>query len=60
MLNDKQYGRLIDPDEEPIFHINLPNAKHELYVTMITKDGNQPYNSNVLVILPFLLNEHKK
>ena len=50
MVNGKQYGELISPQDEPNVLVNLPDGEHECYLAVIPKDKDQEvYESNILV-----------
>lgn len=51
MLNEKPYGRLIEPNEEPRFQINLlPGKQHQFYVKVTPKDETEEtLKSNTIV-----------
>ncbi|CAF0725940.1 unnamed protein product [Rotaria sordida] len=51
MVDKEPYGKLITPDDEPKFQINLAPGKHQCYVEVIPKDkNNEIFQSNVLKI----------
>ena len=50
MLDNEPYGKLIKPQEETKYQINLSPGRHECYLEVIAKDKNEEiFKSNVLV-----------
>jgi hypothetical protein len=50
MVDNQPYGKLIAPQDETKYQLNLLPGTHECYLDVIPKDENEEiYKSNVLV-----------